>query len=152
MEHRHSRRKGNTHSNIRVAVERGAVCSVWFACACFLYSSANTACVSSWLLLQQAYFSQVLDEQRALWDSSADIKAFFFPGPPTSYSAALSRQRSEQLKEVKKGCSHVLPFVDLSRLGCFFVRPLGGVWTRMSHSCKFFLVSRYFKTVSFLLI
>ncbi|CAM9953867.1 unnamed protein product, partial [Ectocarpus sp. 13 AM-2016] len=49
----------------------------------------------------QAYFSQVLDEQRELWDSSADIKAFFSPGPPTSYSAALSRRRSEQLKEVK---------------------------------------------------
>ncbi|CAM9414499.1 unnamed protein product, partial [Ectocarpus sp. 8 AP-2014] len=49
----------------------------------------------------QAYFSQVLDEQRELWDSSADIKAFFSPGPPTSYSAALSRRRSEQLKEEK---------------------------------------------------
>ncbi|CAB1112400.1 unnamed protein product [Ectocarpus sp. CCAP 1310/34] len=49
----------------------------------------------------QAYFSQVLDEQRELWDSSADIEAFFSPGPPTSYSAALSRRRSEQLKEEK---------------------------------------------------
>ncbi len=44
----------------------------------------------------------MLEEQRELWDASADIKAFFFPGPPTSYSAALSRRRSEQLKEVRQ--------------------------------------------------
>lgn len=56
---------------------------------------------SSWRC-PQAYFSTVLEEQRELWDASADIKAFFFPGPPTSYSAALSRRRSEQLKEVRQ--------------------------------------------------
>lgn len=52
-------------------------------------------------LCTQTYFSLVLEERRELWDSSNDIEAFFFPGPPTSYSAALSRRRSEQLKEVR---------------------------------------------------
>lgn len=67
---------------------------VLHVCACL------PACPRPRLL--QAYFSLVLEEQRELWDASADIKAFFFPGPPTSYSAALSRRRSEQLKEVRK--------------------------------------------------
>ncbi|CAN0045415.1 unnamed protein product [Scytosiphon promiscuus] len=50
----------------------------------------------------QTYFSLVLEEQRELWDSSPDVKSFFFPGPPTSYSAALSKRRSERLKEEKQ--------------------------------------------------
>lgn len=49
----------------------------------------------------QAYFSEILIEKRHIWDGSEDMKNFFFPGPPTSYSAALSRRRSEQLKEEK---------------------------------------------------
>lgn len=49
----------------------------------------------------QAYFSEVLMEHRDVWDGSDEIENFFFPGAPTSYSAALSRRRSEQLKEVK---------------------------------------------------
>lgn len=57
----------------------------------------------------QAYFSLVLEEQRELWDASADIEAFFFPGPPTSYSAALSRRRSEQLKVVSQQAARRQP-------------------------------------------
>lgn len=50
----------------------------------------------------QAYFSAILAQHRDMWDASDAIKEFFFPGPPTLYSAALSRRRIEQLKEVKR--------------------------------------------------
>lgn len=57
----------------------------------------------------QAYFAKILTDNREMWETSDDVRKFFSPGPPTSYSAALARRRREQIKV--KPC---LPCVPLS--------------------------------------